>query len=171
MPSRSQGAVSQLSDKAICRQIRAFSRELNALTMWHSHDQGSPSRLQPTIQCDPWTASRRNITPTHHCRDRTQFGAIWIANPTRNDMRDSKPSGCDGQRPRDRRNRHAKRNPCQHEPCEPHDRSRQPLTARDCVRRPCSLANRALGTVRHLHGRPHRISVVALLILFPTNAL
>jgi conjugative relaxase-like TrwC/TraI family protein len=62
-------------------------------------------------------------------------------------------AGYDRRRPRDRMNRHTANKPRQREPREPDDYSRQPLTACDCVRRSPILANRALGTVRHLHGR------------------
>jgi hypothetical protein len=113
----------------------------------------SASGLQPMIKRHPWTASRRDIPPTYQTRDRTQFRAIGIANATSNNMRGSKPYSHDRQRPRDRRNRAAEKNPCQREPSGTGDYSRHPLTACDCVRRARIVANRALGTVRHLHGR------------------
>ena len=113
----------------------------------------SASGLNPMIKSRPWSASRRDIAPTYHTRDRTQFRAIGIANATSNDMRNSKPSSHDGQRPRDRRNRHAEKNPCQREPGETGDCSRHPLTACDGVRRIRIFPDRALGTVRHLHER------------------
>lgn len=112
----------------------------------------SASGLQPTIKRHPWAASRRDISPTYQTRDRTQFRAIGIANATSNDMRGSKPYSHDRQRPRDRRNRHAEKNPCQREPSGTGDHSRHPLTACDRVRSARIFANRALGTVRHFHG-------------------
>src|SRR5438067_123611 len=114
---------------------------------------GSASRFQPTIQRQPWTASRRDIAPTQHTRDGAQFRAIGIGNPSSNDMRGSEPSSYERRRPRDYTNRHTENKPRQREPPEPDDYSRQPLMACDCVRRSAILANRALGTVRHLHGR------------------
>jgi len=116
---------------------------------------------QPTIKRHPWTASRRDIPPTYQTRDRTQFRAIGISNATSNDMRGSKPYSYDRQRPRDRRNRHAEKNPCQREPSGTGDYSCHPLTACDCVRRDRIFANRALGTVRHLHAPvPHTTSLI-----------
>src|SRR5215469_12819126 len=113
----------------------------------------SASGFQPTINRNPWTASRRDIPPTYQTRDRTQFRAIGIANATSNNMRGSKPYSQDRQGPRDPRNRPAEKNPRQHEPSDTSDYSRHPLTACDCVRGALAFANRALGTVRHLHGR------------------
>src|SRR5947208_14364807 len=83
--------------------------------------EGLASRFQPTVQRQPWTASRRDIAPTQDTRDSAQFRAIGIANPSSNDMRGSEPSSYERRRPRDYTNRYTEKNPHQREPSEPDD--------------------------------------------------
>ena len=74
--------------------------------------KGLASQLQPTINPRPWTASSRNITPSDYTRDRAEFGAVRIANPASNDMRDAEPCGGYRQWPSDSGSWDAQKKPC-----------------------------------------------------------
>ena len=150
--------------KATAVQTGSKNLHANCLATW----------LQPMIKTRPWTTSRLDIPPSYHTRNRTEFRAIGIANPTSNNMRNSKPCSGDRQRPGDSRNRKVEKKPCECEASDTGDCSRHPLTACDCVRKARILTNRALPTVGHLHRRCLHITKcnpVATVMAYPARTV